>query len=180
MGVVTLPGVQNPTKLLETLGQNTLLRSANQREAVKDKLNQEVLTQKVVIQSWAPVSSLLPPAQELWVWTRAEMLSLGEKGLFQEGSSSGASDPSHKGDSFSSFQGLRATYTKCHGLETGTCPASSLQQLQCYKEPLQVLSHSLSFSGNMNALHTCEHSALALGGSLALHLPMCCAGVIFH
>lgn len=48
-GVVTSPGVQKLAELLKLLGQNTLSRSATQTEAVKDKLNQTELTQRVVI-----------------------------------------------------------------------------------------------------------------------------------
>ena len=108
------------------------------------------------------------------------MLPLGEKGLFQEGPDSGTSDPSHKGDSFSSFQGFKATYIKCYGLERGTPPASRLQWLQRNKEPSQVWNCSLSFFGTVTVRHTCKPSPQPWAGDSARNLLICCAGVIFH
>lgn len=48
-----------------------------------------------------------------------------EKGRFQKASSSSTRDPSHKGDSFFSFQVFKATYTKCHRLERRPHPLFS-------------------------------------------------------
>lgn len=42
-GRVASPEVQKPPELLEALGQNSLSRSANQQEAVKEELNHQAL-----------------------------------------------------------------------------------------------------------------------------------------
>ena len=89
------------------------------------------------------------------------MPSLGEKSLFQEGAHSGTSDPSPKGDSFSSFQGFKGTYIKCLGWREARllspATASALQGTLMGTELL------LSVAGNVNAVHTHKHSHVVLG-----------------
>lgn len=122
------------------------------------------LIRKVVIWSHGPASSPFPSAQGPWIWIGAWLPSLGENGLWfqQEGSSSGTSDPSHKGDSFFSFQGFKATYTKCHGLERGTHPPLSPAIALVLQEPSPVWNCSLTFVGKLNVMQTHEHLTLAL------------------
>lgn len=101
------------------------------------------------------------------------MLSLGEKSLFQEGSDSGTSDPSHKGDSYSSFQSFKATYRKCLGwreahLLTLPTAASVLQGT------LTGIELHLCCAGDVNVMHTRKHSPLAPGGTF-LHITCQCA-----
>lgn len=48
-GGVASPGVQTPPELLEALGQNSLSRSANQKEAVKEELNHQALIRKGIL-----------------------------------------------------------------------------------------------------------------------------------
>lgn len=108
----------------------------------------------------------------MWLGMGAWMPSLGEKDLFQEGSSSSTREPNHKGDSFSSFQGFKATYVKCHGPERGIRPPSPATAL-VLQGALTEFERLLSFIGNVNAVRTCKHSPLALGRRL---LDMTCQG----
>lgn len=104
----------------------------------------------------------------------ARMPTRGEKGLLQEGSSSGIGNPNHKADSFSVPKALEQhigsamVWAEVHTL------LSPLQQLWCSKEPLQVLKCSLSFVANVNIMQTPKHSPLALGGRF-LHITCRCA-----
>lgn len=93
----------------------------------REKLNHELLPQKVLFSSWDLCLHFSLPQRDRGSGWGRRMPSLGEKGLFQEGSHSGTSDPSHKDDSFPSFQGFKATYMKGHGWrEAPTLPSSSL------------------------------------------------------
>lgn len=111
MEVVPSPGAPKPAGSREALGPNS--RSAPQREDVIDQLKFELLPQKGVFSSWGPHFSLLQ--RDCASGWGHMMPYLDEKGLFQEDSPSGTHDPSHKGDSFSKFQGFTAIYVKVHG-----------------------------------------------------------------
>lgn len=90
------------------------------------------------------------------------MPSLGEKSLFQEGSHSGTSDPSHKGDSFSSFQGFKGTCIKCLGWREAHLLPLPCNSLSITRNPYGT-ELLLSVAGNVNAVRIHKHSPVALG-----------------